>query len=167
MIVKMFSALPGAVGAFPEAAAAFPPQRQNCKTIAKFDFAILRRPVEKSLKGLLGKLLYRPSCVAFCNIIYGIAIPAMDAMDQSRICRKRSPAKVRRTHRIKEIMFGDFHDQRSKVQPAHKECNGTRILWEHPEGCLLRVLRERKQADSFFPTVCVKFINTRCIKPAI
>lgn len=36
-----------------------------------------------------------------------------------------------------------------------------------PEGCLLRVLRERKQADSFFPTVCVKFINTRCIKPAI
>ena len=91
----------------------------------------------------------------------------MGAMDQSRICRKRSPAKVRRTHRIKEIRFGDFHDQRSKVQPARKECNGTRIQWEHPEGCLLRVLRERKQADSFFPTVCVKFINTRCIKPAI
>ena len=91
----------------------------------------------------------------------------MDAMDQSRICRKRSLAKIRRTHRIKEIMFGDFHDQRSKVQPARKECNGTRILWEHPEGCLLRVLRERKQADSFFSTVCVKFINTRCIKPAI
>ena len=107
MIVKMFSALPGS-RAFPEAAAASRRSSANCKTIAKFDFAILRRPVEKSLKGLLGKLLYRPSCVAFCNIIYGIAIPAMDAMDaESHLpqaqARQRSDGRIESKRSCSEI----------------------------------------------------------------
>lgn len=108
MIVKMFSALPGAVGAFPEAAAASRRSgklQNNCKIC----FAILRRPVEKSLKGLLGKQLYRPSCVAFCNIIYGIAIPAMEQWIRvafaASAARQRSDGRIESKRSCSEIFM--------------------------------------------------------------